>query len=229
VLDGGERTEKGEGSKPKSRRKPLPATYEPDKRTAAWLKLKKDYVSGIGDTLDLIPIGAWYGNGRKAQWWSPILLALWDPDSGHPIALCKCMSGFTDVFYQALAARYSLTDDRSTCSSQPIWGCDLGGFRPDVYFKPQEVWEIRGADITISPVSSAASGLVDDSKGLSIRFPRFIRCRDDKDIQDASTPLFLVDMRRSQQAVGRERADDGNTFDVEFSTQSDEVVESADD
>lgn len=77
----------------KSRKKQLPATYEPDKRTNAWLKLKKDYVTGVGDTLDLIPIGAWYGNGRKAQWWSPILLGLWQPELGRVVAVCKCMSG----------------------------------------------------------------------------------------------------------------------------------------
>jgi DNA ligase-1 len=87
-----------------------------DKRTSAWLKLKKDYVTGIGtcissvhrrdcrapqhvvpylpgDTLDLVPIGAWHGNGRKAQWWSPILLAVWDQKLGRLVAVCKCMSG----------------------------------------------------------------------------------------------------------------------------------------
>ncbi|KAF8628869.1 hypothetical protein AX15_003658 [Amanita polypyramis BW_CC] len=89
LLDSGKFIEEKKGN----RRKPLPATYEPDKRTTAWLKLKKDYVAGIGDTLDLIPIGAWHGNGRKVQWWSPILLALWDPDIGMPVAVCKCMSG----------------------------------------------------------------------------------------------------------------------------------------
>jgi DNA ligase-1 len=71
----------------------LLATYEPDKRTSAWLKLKKDYVNGLGDSLDLVPIGAWHGNGRKAQWWSPILLGVWDPDAGQFVGVCKCMSG----------------------------------------------------------------------------------------------------------------------------------------
>jgi hypothetical protein len=39
------------------------------------------------------PVGAWHGNGRKAQWWSPILLALQDSNTGKLVAMCKCMSG----------------------------------------------------------------------------------------------------------------------------------------
>ena len=98
LLDSGEIVESSDEKRNKSRRKPLLATYEPDKRTTSWLKLKKDYVAGVGDTLDLIPIGAWHGNGRKFQWWSPILLALWDPDTGQPVAVCKCMSGTSIAF-----------------------------------------------------------------------------------------------------------------------------------
>lgn len=72
---------------------PLSLLVSIDKRTSAWLKLKKDYVTGLGDSLDLVPIGAWHGNGRKVQWWSPILLAVWDPNAGKLVAVCKCMSG----------------------------------------------------------------------------------------------------------------------------------------
>lgn len=64
-----------------------------DKRTLAWIKLKKDYVTGLGDSLDVVPIGAWHGNGRKAAWWSPVLLGLWDEGQGKLVAVCKCMSG----------------------------------------------------------------------------------------------------------------------------------------
>lgn len=52
----------------------LPATYEPDQRADSWLKVKKDYLDGTGDSLDLVPLGAWHGSGRKKGWWSPILL-----------------------------------------------------------------------------------------------------------------------------------------------------------
>ena len=45
----------------KGRKKQLPASYEPDKRADSWLKVKKDYLESIGDSLDLVPIAAWHG------------------------------------------------------------------------------------------------------------------------------------------------------------------------
>ncbi|KAI0092934.1 hypothetical protein BDY19DRAFT_920969 [Irpex rosettiformis] len=227
LLDSGEVEEVNREGR--SRRKPLPSTYEPDKRTSAWLKLKKDYVVGLGDSLDLVPIGAWHGNGRKAQWWSPILLAIWDPSAERLVAVCKCMSGFSDTFYKELRERYPA--DSETCAKTPLWDptIETGGLRPEVYFKPQEVWEIRGADITISPVSVAALGMISDKRGLSLRFPRFMKVRDDKSIGNASTPEFLADMYRSQQAyVKKERggADEGDLLDVEISESEIEESES---
>jgi len=66
--------EKATTTKKGARRKPLLATYEPDKRLESWLKVKKDYDSTT-DTLDVIPIGAWHGMGRKSAWWSPVLVS----------------------------------------------------------------------------------------------------------------------------------------------------------
>ncbi|KAL1695532.1 ATP-dependent DNA ligase [Schizophyllum commune] len=208
LLDSCE-VEERDAKKAKTRRKPFPATYEPDKRTAAWLKLKKDYITGLGDSFDLVPVGAWHGNGRKAKWWSPILLAL-KSDDGELVAVCKCMSGFTDVFYKALNDRYPLTEQSATCSKQPLWGGDFGG-------------------ITVSPVSVAAKGLVSDSRGLSLRFPRYIKTREDKGIEEATTASQVARMYQQQQARGIDGGgnDEGDLLDVDVDEEDEEHSDSA--
>lgn len=219
LLSSGARQEDGT-QKGNGKRKALSATYEPDKRTYAWLKLKKDYVVGLGDTLDMVPIGAWHGNGRKAGWWSPVLLAVRDPRNDCFVAVCKCMSGFSDAFYKEMVAHYSEGSDN--CSRQPLWETNTGGFRPDVYFRPHEVWEIRGADITLSPVSVAALGLSSSSRGLSLRFPRFIKTREDKSPEQASTTNFLAQIWQDQQGQSKAtagEADDGDLVDVELDSE----------
>jgi len=76
--------------------------------------------------------------------------------------------------------------------------------------------------ITISPVSTAARGLVSDEKGLSLRFPRFIKIRDDKSVEQASTPEFLANIWREQQGKGRGSAgaDDGQLVDIDLPDSS---------
>ena len=42
--------------------------------------------------------------------------------------------------------------------------------RPDVWFEPTEVWEIRGADLTLSAVHKSAFGLLHPARGVSLRW-----------------------------------------------------------
>ena len=74
--------------------------------------------------------------------------------------------------------------------------------------------------ITESPVSTAALGLVSDKRGLSVRFPRFIKVRLDKGIEQASTPAFLASMWRKQQKMPVGGTDDGELIDVNLSEAS---------
>lgn len=199
-----------EKEKRTGRRKALLSTYEPDKRLDSWLKVKKDY-SATFDSLDLIPIAGWHGQGRKSKWWSPILLAVRNETTGSLEAVCKCISGFTDNFYKANKEFYD-EDGPNVLGSQPTYIDYTGGY-PDVWFEPQEVWEIAFADITISPVYTAAIGLVSEEKGVSLRFPRFLKKREDKGIDEASTSEFLAGLWRKQEArVIKEVQDDlGNS------------------
>lgn len=123
----------------KTRRKALLSTYEPDKRLDSWLKVKKDY-STTFDTLDLIPVAGWHGQGRKSKWWSPILLAVRNEETGSLEAVCKCISGFTDTFYKANKEYYEEGNEH-VLGGKPSY-VDYEGGHPDVWFEPQEVWEV---------------------------------------------------------------------------------------
>ena len=175
-----------------NRRKALLSTYEPDKRLESWLKVKKDYSTSSSETLDLIPIAGWHGNGRKAKWWSPILMAVRNAESGSLEAVTKCMTGFTDKFYQLLTDKYAPGSLNVLGQNQPSYVEYYADQQPDIWFQPQEVWEVAFADITLSPTYSAAIGLVSDERGLSLRFPRFLRVREDKSIDEASTADYLA-------------------------------------
>lgn len=206
-----------EQAKPSGRRKALLSTYEPDKRLDSWLKVKKDYNTTSGETLDLIPIAGFHGQGRKAKWWSPILLAIRNAETGQLEAVTKCMSGFTDAFYKANREKYDKDDpeNANVLPSKPHFvEYNGGGGTPDVWFDPKEVWEVAFADLTLSPTYTAAIGLVSEERGLSTRFPRFLKVREDKSIEEATEAGYLASLYRKQEARAP-RDDKADDEDVE--------------
>ena len=183
------------------------STYIPcraSERHDSWGKLKKDYLDSLADSMDLIPIGAWYGNGRKAGWFSPYLLACVDTNSGKLQSLCRVMSGLTDEFYKQQTEYWKQHMlSRDSLEAKEIWdGLDTEE-RPSVLFDPETrdkiVWEIRGADLSLSPVHRAGTGAgIANNMGVGLRFPRFIRVRDDKTRETATTSKMIVEAFNNQ-------------------------------
>lgn len=107
----------------------------------------------------------------------------------------------TSVLGGNAAPGKSLTK-RSVYVRTPLYSyCETGGAStPDIWFNPQEVWQIAAADITSSPVYTAAASFLGMDRGVSLRFPRFISVREDKGIEEATTTEQLADMYRQQMA-----------------------------
>ena len=89
-----------------------------------------------------------------------------------PPSRLKVMSGFSDEFYREATAFYSCPEHQS--AGKKAYYTAAPGMTPSVWFEPLEVWEIRGADMTLSPVHLAAHGRIPlhPNNGVSLRFPR---------------------------------------------------------
>jgi len=173
--------------------KALDSTYDAGARGFQWIKFKKEYSAELSDTIDLVIVGAFAGRGRRAGTYGALLMAAYDAEADVFRTTCKLGTGFDDETLFALPDRMkSIRRERKPARVD-------SKLQPDVWFDPRLVLEVRGAELTVSPVHTAAQDSVRPGAGLAIRFPRFTgRWRDDKAPEDATTVKELLEMYRLQ-------------------------------
>ena len=134
-------------------------------RYRPWIKLKR-----LGDSIDLVVIG--YNEGRGKRHGKVGALWVGALHEGYVYPVCKVGSGLKDADLDWFTDHLIPRDDRS-----PL--IDISGVEPslDVWVEPRVVVEV------------VANEMTQNKKwlGFSLRFPRFVRRRDDKTVADVTS------------------------------------------
>ncbi|WP_297416735.1 ATP-dependent DNA ligase [Thermococcus sp.] len=139
--------------------KRLDSVYEPGNRGKKWLKVKPTM-----EDLDLVIIGAEWGEGRRAHFLGSFLVAAFDPHSGEFIPVGKVGSGFTDEDLAEFTKRL-----------KPLIIREEGKY---IEIEPKVVIEVTYQEIQRSPKYKG---------GFALRFPRYVALREDKSPEEADT------------------------------------------
>jgi len=135
------------------------SAYIPGKRGKNWLKLKAEV-----ETLDLVVVGGEWGEGKRSHYISSYELACLNQETGELVKVGKVATGFTEEQLEEFTEMFkSITEYQEG---------------KKVVIHPEKVFEVGYQEIQKSPKYKG---------GYALRFPRFIRLRDDKDIEEADT------------------------------------------
>ncbi len=161
--------------------KNLDAHYQPGRRVGYWLKVKP-----ILEPLDLVVVGAEWGEGKRANWLSSVILAARDDDRGASDAKHRGSS-----FVETGRMASGFTEEQLEELTKKLKGLIISEEGKIVQVKPQVVIEIGYEEIQTSPKYPS---------GYALRFPRLLRIREptEKVPKDADTVKTIEKLFRMQ-------------------------------
>ena len=160
--------------------------YRAGARAWLWIKWKREYAEELRDTFDVVIVGAFAGRGLRAGTYGALLCAVYNKEKDVFETVCKLGTGFTEKMLNEMPnilKKYKLKKKDKRVKAE---------IKADFWFEPKVVIEVTGGEITLSPVHTCAFGKIEKGKGLAIRFPRFIRFRDDKSAEEATTAEEII-------------------------------------
>jgi len=156
--------------------KKLEAGYDPGRRGFTWVKFKTEQGkkgAGLADSLDCVVMGYNQGRGKRADFGvGGFLVGV--RAGGFLVTISKIGTGLTDEQWRELKRRC----DKVKVADKPKEYKVDKNMAPDVWCLPAIVTEIEADNVTRSPIHTA---------GLALRFPRLVRFRDDKSVDQASS------------------------------------------
>lgn len=167
--------------------------YKPGAREFLWIKYKRDYQMELNDTVDLVVVGAFGGQGRRSGAYGALLMATYSQEDDKFKTICKLGSGFSDEQLGNLPKmlkEYSIPSKDRRVNSE---------IKADFWFSPALVLEVKGAEITLSPSHTCCKDIIKKGTGLALRFPRFSgRWRMDKKAEEATSEVEIIEMYHVQ-------------------------------
>jgi DNA ligase-1 len=173
--------------------KQLDSKYRAGAREFLWMKLKEEYGNILGDSFDLTVIGALLGKGKRTGYYGALLLAAYDKNSDTFQSICKVGTGFTDHDLELI-----YNELKNYVVEKKYYNVNTN-LKMDVWFTPKLVLEIIASEITLSPLHTAAYGLIKKNFGLALRFPKYSgKIRLDKQPEDSTNTSELVQLFNKQ-------------------------------
>ncbi len=152
--------------------------------------------SGLPDTIDCIIMGAWRGRGKRATFGvGGFLLGVRGPDDKY-YTISRLGTGLSDEQFREAKKRI----EKFKSKEKPKEYVADKEIKPDLWVSPSLVAEILSDEISRS--SRHTAGRQGGKRGYSLRFPRLVRFRDDKNPKDATTIKEIADMYKKQSQAG---------------------------